>query len=98
MYWKSVGRVNYDFYEERLHGILDLESYTDDDWEKYGDNVALSKVCSNECSITNGIETYVRWNRNLCQKKLHNKIEDFKKSGILNIYKGKNNNNGIYKI
>ena len=62
MYWKSVGRVNYDFYEERLHGILDLESYTDDDWEKYGDNVALSKVCSNECSITNGIETYVRKN------------------------------------
>lgn len=53
VYWKRVGRVNYDnydFYEERLHGILDLESYTDDDWEKYGDNVALSKVCSNEWS------------------------------------------------
>lgn len=31
-----------------MKGILDTEHYSDSDWEKYGDNIALAKVDSEE--------------------------------------------------
>ncbi|WP_022767546.1 hypothetical protein [Butyrivibrio sp. NC2007] len=49
--WKRIGIVDHskeDGEEERLSGILDLEKYTDEDWELYGDNIALAKVDSKE--------------------------------------------------
>lgn len=51
VYWDRVGLVritNYDFGEEKKHGILDTDSYTEKDWEKYGDNIALSEVDSDD--------------------------------------------------
>ena len=51
VYWERFGLVNcqsYDFSEEALCGILYLEGYTDKDWERYGDNIAISEVNSEE--------------------------------------------------
>lgn len=51
VYWKRVGYAdikNYDFQEEKRCGILCIEAYTDDDWEKYGDNIALAELDSEE--------------------------------------------------
>lgn len=51
VYWNRFGLVNrqlYHYSEEILHGILYLESYTDKDWERYGDNIAISEVNSEE--------------------------------------------------
>lgn len=39
-----VSQDDYDFLEEKKHGILDVDSYTDTDWVKYADNMALSSL------------------------------------------------------
>ncbi len=49
VYWNKVGFVLHDredFAEEKNSGILKLEAYSDEDWEKYGDNIALEEVNS----------------------------------------------------
>ena len=49
VYWNRVGYVihkNEDFEEEKRSGILCLEAYTNEDWEKYGDNIALESTTS----------------------------------------------------
>lgn len=49
VYWNRVGYVihkNEDFEEEKRSGILCLEAYSDEDWEKYGDNIALENTTS----------------------------------------------------
>lgn len=49
VYWNRVGYVlheNEDFEEEKKNGILNLEFYSDEDWLKYGDNIALENVGS----------------------------------------------------
>lgn len=49
VYWSRIGYVRNekeDFEEEKRSGILKLEAYTDEDWEKYGDNIALEEVNS----------------------------------------------------
>ncbi|MBQ3513211.1 MAG: hypothetical protein IJA32_05345 [Lachnospiraceae bacterium] len=49
VYWRRIGYVLHekeDFKEEKKCGILYLESYSDEDWEKYGDNIALEQVDS----------------------------------------------------
>ena len=49
VYWRRIGYVlheNEDFEEEKKCGILYLDSYSDADWEKYGDNIALETVGS----------------------------------------------------
>ncbi len=46
IYWDKLGLVKHDNWdEEKEHesGILCLEKYTDEDWEKYGDNIATEK-------------------------------------------------------
>lgn len=51
VYWNRVGYVNqkdYDFELEKRSGILHTESYSDRDWEKYGDNIALEEIDSDE--------------------------------------------------
>lgn len=51
VYWNRVGYVrheNEDFEEEKKSGILNLESYSDEDWVKYGDNIALEEVGSDK--------------------------------------------------
>lgn len=47
--WNKVGYVLHtgeDFNEEKKSGILNLKSYSDEDWEKYGDNIALEEADS----------------------------------------------------
>lgn len=49
--WKRAGYVceeDYNLDDEKQKGILDTEHYSDRDWEKYGDNIALAKVDSDE--------------------------------------------------
>lgn len=51
IYWNRIGYVLHekeDFDEEKRSGILDIDKYSDDDWEKYGDNIALATVDSEE--------------------------------------------------
>ena len=51
IYWLNIGVLdnsNYSFIDEALSGILNLESYTDEDWEKYGDNIALCEYDTKE--------------------------------------------------
>ena len=47
--WKRIGMVDHKYEsldEEKRSGILCLEEYTDEDWQRYGDNIALEKVDS----------------------------------------------------
>lgn len=49
VYWNRIGYVLHDkesFEEERKCGILYTDSYSEEDWEKYGDNIALETVGS----------------------------------------------------
>lgn len=49
VYWGRVGYVthkNANFEEEKRSGILCVEAYSDEDWEKYGDNIALESTTS----------------------------------------------------
>ena len=51
VFWKRIGRVDHsmeDYDEERLSGNLDLVKYTEEDWERYGDNIATAKLDSRE--------------------------------------------------
>lgn len=47
-YWDEIGHVTGDYWslDDRAYGILYTDSYTDEDWQKYGDNIALEKVDS----------------------------------------------------
>ena len=50
VFWKRIGRVDHSkeisSKDEIYYGISYLEGYTDEDFKKYGDNIALEKVGS----------------------------------------------------
>ena len=49
--WNRAGyvtRSNYNLQDEISSGIANLESYSEKDWKKYGDNIALAEVNSSE--------------------------------------------------
>lgn len=51
VYWDRIGLLdhkNENFETEKRSGIVCLDKYSEDDWEKYGDNIALAKVNSPE--------------------------------------------------
>lgn len=51
VYWDRIGLVqlkDYDFALEKKKGILDTDSYSEEDWELYGDNIALAEIDSDE--------------------------------------------------
>ncbi len=51
IYWDRIGKLdksNASLKEEQQRGILCLEAYTDEDWQKYGDNIALEDYDSAE--------------------------------------------------
>lgn len=55
VYWDKIGFVSHedwDLQQELRSGVLHLESYTEEDWEKYGDNIALEQPRS---------EAWKRW-------------------------------------
>lgn len=70
VYWDRLGALdqsNRKVLEYQQSGILCLEAYTDEDWEKYGDNIATERYGSlaywnwvNE----NGYEEHIRQLRN----------------------------------
>ena len=50
VYWKRIGIINHsieNFEEEKEHGIIFVDNYTDEDWERYID-VAFLRVNSPE--------------------------------------------------
>jgi hypothetical protein len=47
VYWERIGCIlnkNYDFNKEVRSGILDIESWSDEDFEKYGGTLAWSNI------------------------------------------------------
>lgn len=49
VYWNKIGYVlheNENFDEEKKNGILNTNAYTDEDWQRYGDNIAWEEVNS----------------------------------------------------
>lgn len=51
IYWDKIGVLkwdNWDKEKEQTSGILYLESYTDEDWVRYGDNIATEQYNSRE--------------------------------------------------
>ena len=72
--WKRIGMVDHkyeSFDEEKRSGILCIEEYTDEDWQLYGDNIALEKVDSPawcEWISENWDEEIYRRLKNYCYK------------------------------
>ena len=72
--WKRIGMVDHkyeSFEEEKRSGILCIEEYTDEDWQLYGDNIALEKVDSPawcEWISENWDEELYRRLKNYCYK------------------------------
>lgn len=70
VYWDRLGyldRANWDTEAERNAGILCLDAYTDEDWQKYGDNIATESYGSHEYWEwvgTHGYEEQIRRLRN----------------------------------
>ena len=51
IYWDKIGKISHEGYSRQddiKSGILHLESYTDEDWNKYGDNIAIAELGSSE--------------------------------------------------
>ncbi|WP_459195768.1 hypothetical protein [Wukongibacter baidiensis] len=47
VYWEKIGRVstyNYNFNDEAKSGILCISAWSDEDWQKYGNTLALCKI------------------------------------------------------
>jgi hypothetical protein len=47
--WKRIGKVDHSgesYKEEERYGVLFTEAYSEEDWERYGDNIALEKIDS----------------------------------------------------
>lgn len=78
VYWDKIGLLNQehrDFHQETLSGILYLESYTDEDWLKYGDNIALENIDSQKFKdwiSQNWNEEYIRRLRNYLKPYMQN--------------------------
>lgn len=78
VYWDKIGLLNQkhrNFHEEALSGILCLDSYTDEDWQKYGDNIALENIDSQkwkEWISQNWNEEYMRRLRNYLKPYMQN--------------------------
>lgn len=51
VFWDRIGYVDHSEWDpgrEMVSGILCLEAYTEDDWARYGDNIALEQVRSRD--------------------------------------------------
>ena len=57
VYWDRIGfisREEWELQQELCSGILHLESYTGEDWTKYGDNIALKQPHSEAWKLFTG--------------------------------------------
>ena len=82
VYWNRIGYVNHDnesFEDEKLHGILFTEAYSDEDWEKYGDNIALEDVDSdNWCQWISD-----NWEEELYRRRMNYTLPYYRKEGSI---------------
>lgn len=69
VYWKRIGQINHsleNFEEEKEHGIVFVDSYSDEDWKKYLD-VAFLRVNSPEwCEWIS-----VNWSEELFRRRIN---------------------------
>lgn len=65
-----LNRENWDSEKEQKSGILCLEAYTNQDWEKYGDNIAAEKY---------GSEEYWDWVSRNCYKENNKMVQFYRK-------------------
>lgn len=73
VYWDRIGRMDHskgNRQDEQQSGILCLESYTDEDWEKYGDNIATEEY---------GSPAYWKWVRENCYEEHIRQLRNYTK-------------------
>lgn len=73
VYWDRIGRLDHsngNLQEEQQSGILCLEAYTDEDWEKYGDNIATERYGSRE---------YWKWVKENCYEEHIRRLRNYMK-------------------
>ena len=80
VYWNRIGYVLHEhenFEEEKKSGILNIKAYTEEDWERYGDNIALEKVDSPIWKewISNN------WEEELYRRRMNYTLPYFQKEG-----------------
>lgn len=75
VYWDRIGSLDHshgNLQEEQQSGILCLEAYTEEDWEKYGDNIATERFDS---------PGYWKWVSENCYeehiRRLHNYVKPY---------------------
>ncbi len=76
--WNRAGyvtRSNYNLQDEISSGIANLESYSEKDWEKYGDNIALAEVNSPEWSEW----ISQNWNEELFRRRINYTYPSYQK-------------------
>lgn len=71
VFWDRIGSLSHSNsspQEEQQSGILCLEAYTDEDWEKYGDNIATERYGSPE---------YWKWVRENCYEEHIRRLRNY---------------------
>ncbi|MBR1736842.1 MAG: XRE family transcriptional regulator, partial [Firmicutes bacterium] len=87
VYWDKIGQVTQKNEEKDMkYGISYLEAYTDEDWEKYGDNIATEDVGSHEwCKWIDK-----NWTEELYRRRMNYTRNYYKQSGsVLWLYEPK---------
>lgn len=80
VYWNRIGYVNHDnenLDDEIRRGILYTETYTDEDWEKYGDNIALEEIGSDKWHKWIG----ENWSEELFRRRINYTLPYYKAEG-----------------
>ncbi len=80
IYWNRAGYVkndNYNLQDEIRSGIANLKSYSERDWEKYGDNIALAEINSPEWR--EWISEY--WDEELFRRRINYTYKNYLKDG-----------------
>lgn len=73
VFWERIGALSssgWSVREEQRSGILCLEAYTDEDWEKYGDNIATEEY---------GSRAYWKWVEENCYEEHIRRLRNYMK-------------------
>ena len=71
VYWDRIGTLSHNKYnrqEEQQSGILCLEAYSEEDWTKYGDNIATEEYDS---------ANYWRWVNENCYEEHIRRLRNY---------------------
>ena len=80
VYWDRIGYVthdNEDWEQEKRSGILYIDSYTDEDWEQYGDNIAWAECGSHEWCEWIG----AHWAEELYRRRMNYTLPYYQRAG-----------------